>query len=487
MARRLPLGPRLALAFAAPATAAVLACGAVAYLGTRAVLEEELGRRLCALATVGAALTPSDLAASLQPGDEQTRTAQNVLRKLEMVRLDQGASRVMIVDAQRRVRADTRGEYPIGAEAPRLALDQVEMEKAALGVATASVLFDGPDGQLYKTCYARVPGETVLFVVVDGAADLFKTLRALAGLYGLLSVLALALLTAVAFAVGRQLAAPLFRLSREVRAVGEGEMNSPITVAADDEVGQVAAALEEMRERIKARDAERQMMLAGIAHEVRNPLGGMELYAGLLSEAAAELPAETAALKDEIVNAAGRIRQELRYLSGVVNDFLMFARDHAPARKDVEVKRLVQEVAGLCATDAAHRGVEFVVGDVPESLVMSVDEGQVKGALLNLVQNALQACSTGHRVEVKVEVQGPLLHLSVKDNGPGMTPEALQKALTPFFTTKEKGTGLGLPLVVKIARGHGGRLEMKSSPGEGCVAQLVFPLKHAEEPGFHPS
>jgi len=237
-----------------------------------------------------------------------------------------------------------------------------------------------------------------------------------------------------------------------------------------------------MRERIKARDAERQMMLAGIAHEVRNPLGGMELYAGLLSEAAAELPSENAALKEEIVNAAGRIRQELHYLSGVVNDFLLFARDQAPAQKEVEVQKIVGEVASLVAPEAAARQVIFSSSPVPDGLIMSVDEGQVKGALLNLAQNAIQACTAGQRVELKAEVQGQLLHLSVKDTGPGMTADALQKALTPFFTTKEKGTGLGLPLVVKIARAHGGRLEMKTAPGEGCHAQLILPLRHAAEP-----
>ncbi|MBI5498070.1 MAG: HAMP domain-containing histidine kinase [Deltaproteobacteria bacterium] len=475
--RRLSLGPRLALAFAAPATVAVIACGAAAYLGTRALLEEELGRRLCSLATVGASLVDPELAATLGPSDEDTRTAQNVRRRLESVRVGASASRVVLVDQQRKVLMDTSRDLPIGAEAPRLRLDQVELERAAGGAPTASVLFDGPDGRLHKSCYARVPGDMAMFVAVEGAADLFSNLATLAGLYALLSLLAFALLTAVAFAVGRQIARPLFRLSQEVRAVGEGDLKSPITVSDDDEVGQVAAALDEMRQRINARDAERQMMLAGIAHEVRNPLGGMELYAGLLAEAAAELPDDKPALKEEIVNAAGRIRQELRYLAGVVNDFLTFARDTPPQRKEVHAARLLGEVGSLCAGDAGNKGVNLVVHPADPALVIHVDEGLVKGALLNLVQNAVQATPAGGTVEVRAEVQTALVHLSVKDNGPGMDEAALEKALTPFFTTKEKGTGLGLPLVVKIARSHGGRLDMKTAPGQGCHAQLVIPAR----------
>src|SRR3954467_13383404 len=98
MAKRLPLGKRLALAFAVPAASAVLVCGAVAYAGTKRVLEEELGRRLCSLAAVAASTVPADLAAAVEPGDETTRTAQNVRRKLEAVQDGTGVSRVMLVD-----------------------------------------------------------------------------------------------------------------------------------------------------------------------------------------------------------------------------------------------------------------------------------------------------------------------------------------------------------------------------------------------------
>ncbi|MEW5852820.1 MAG: HAMP domain-containing sensor histidine kinase [Myxococcota bacterium] len=478
MPRRLPLGPRLALAFAAPATAAVLACGAVAYVGTRDALEEELGRRLCALAQVAASTIPADLAATLQEGDEDTRTAQNIRRRLESVRVGGSAARVMLVDADRRVRLDSDGRLPIGASAPRLQFDQVEMERALTGTPSASVLFEGPDGALYKSCYAAVPAaEIPMVVAVEGAADLFRTLRALAGLYAVLVAVALILLVATAYTVARSLARPLFRLSQQARTMGEGELGRPIDVAADDEVGQVARALDEMRLRLLARDQERQMMLAGIAHEVRNPLGGMELYAGILSETAAELPPDVPApLRHEIKNAVDRIRKELGHLSGVVNDFLMFARDVPPQRKELNVRQLLGEVSQLCAADGRNRQVEVAVEpEVPESLHAALDEGQIRRALLNLAQNAVQASPTGTRVRLSAALEGQFLTLAVQDQGPGMSREALQNALTPFFTTKEKGTGLGLPLVVKIARSHGGRLELTTEPGQGCRAELVLP------------
>ena len=475
MRRRLPLGARLALAFAAPAVAAVLACGAVAYLGTQSVLEAELGRRLCGLAQVAAANVPVDLLLVLGTGDDDTRTAHNIRKRLELVSGD-GVSRVMVVDGQRRVRMDASGELAIGSDAPRLALDQVEMDKARGGQPAASVLFEGRDGRLYKSCYAQVVGGDGLLVVVDGAADLFDTLDSLAGLYSALALVALLVLTLLAYGVARTLTRPLARLSQQVRQVGSGMLDRPITVADDDEVGQVGRALEEMRLALAARDEERQMMLAGIAHEVRNPLGGMELYAGILAETAAELPDDTPpAVREELVNAAGRIRRELTYLSGVVNDFLNFARDTHPQRRAVPLAALLEQVASLCAPEAEKRSIGFrVVAPPPEATAM-LDEGQIKSALINVTQNAVQALGAGGTVELYARLAEGRVVLGVKDDGPGMETTQVQRALTPFYTTKEKGTGLGMPLVVKIARAHGGRLEVNTAPGQGCHVMLVLP------------
>lgn len=479
MARRLPLGPRLALAFALPATVALLACGGVAYVGTRNQLEEELGKRLCAVATVVAQGIPKDLALALEPGDDETRTAQNIRRRLEQALQGTGVSRVLLVDPALTVHLETGSEFLIGAQMSRLSMDRVEMDRALAGTATPSVLFSGPDGTLYKSCYAPVPGDgPPLLIVVQGAADLFRTLTGLGILYLVLLALALGVLTSVAYAVARQIAVPLFKLSQDARVMGQGHLERPVSVVTDDEVGQVARALDEMRQQLRARDEERQMMLAGIAHEVRNPLGGMELYAGILAETVADLPGETPAhLTDELKNAVGRIRRELGYLGGVVNDFLSFARDVPAQRREVNVKSLMQEVLSLASAEATKRNTQLILSPaVDEKLSLQVDDGQVRGALLNLVQNAVQACPDNAKVELNAQRVDGMVALSVADNGPGMSQESLQKALTPFFTTKEKGTGLGLPLVVKTARTHGGRLDVKTSPGQGFTATMLLPV-----------
>jgi signal transduction histidine kinase len=459
---------------------AVITCGLVAYAGTRDALEVELGRRLCALAHVAAASIPADLAATLEVGDEDTRTSQNIRRRLQWALAGGSASRVILADTDRRVRVDSAGVLPIGAEATRLQFDQVEIDRALAGTPTASVLFQGPDGQLYKSCYAAVPDAAPpMIVAVDGAADLFRTLRTLAGLFALLLLVALALLVVTASATARSLARPLAELSGRARAMGEGALDQPVSVSgqADPEVVEVAQAMDEMRRHLAARDQERQMMLAGIAHEIRNPLGGMELYAGILAETVGELPDTVPEpLRDEARNAVARVRKELACLSSVVNDFLSFARDQPPQRRNVVLRDLLGEVANLCGPEARARGVTVTVGAVtPEGLSAELDEGQLRRALLNLAQNAVQASPSGTTVELAAGMDGPFLVLAVADQGPGMEATQLESALTPFFTTKEKGTGLGLPLVVKIARTHGGRLDVTTTPGQGCVARLVLP------------
>ena len=146
-----------------------------------------------------------------------------------------------------------------------------------------------------------------------------------------------------------------------------------------DEIGYLASRLDEMRDALRARDERMQMMLAGIAHEVRNPLGGLELYAGLLREGLsgqAERLAEIA-----------RVEREIGYLKDVVTDFLDFARRPAPVMDVVAVHELLEEAAEVCRPVAGPT----VRVDCESGLNARVDRAQVRRAIINLAKNAMAA------------------------------------------------------------------------------------------------
>jgi signal transduction histidine kinase len=464
-----PILAKLLGAYLVPTVATFAGFGLLAHWVARRALEEELGRRLAALAAAAAAQVADENVALLQPGDESTRTYRNVQKRLEELRQATGAARLYVFDEAGTSRADTRAATPIGERYYSLEANRSELRRVFSGTPAASVLFRGRDGALYKSGFAPLgePGGKVEFAVgVDGAASLYQQLTGLrrtlvaVGVGGTLAVVALSVL------VARLLVRPLKRLADDAARIGTGELETPVEAASRDEVGLVAETLEDMRRQLRSRDERMQMMLAGIAHEVRNPLGGMQLYAGLLRE---ELGGDP-----ERLGHVERIERELLHLKTIVGDFLEFARRPKPMLEARDVAELLTEVRELTLAQARPRGIEVVLAVEPARA--TCDPGQLRRALLNLAQNAVQACPTDGTGRVRLScarTDGEVV-VTVADTGPGIAPEALDKIWSPFYTTKQSGTGLGLAFVRDIARDHGARLDVDSAPGRGTTFTLAL-------------
>jgi signal transduction histidine kinase len=220
-----------------------------------------------------------------------------------------------------------------------------------------------------------------------------------------------------------------------------------------------------MRKQLAERDAKMQQMLAGIAHEVRNPLAGMTLFADILKD---ELPTG-----DERRSHVEKIQRELGYLERVVNDFLEYARRPRPELATVPLAELLAEVAQLASTPELTVG--FASGGPSD---VQADRAQLRRALLNLARNAVQAATAaGHKgdgaVTLSAHTKSGEQWLSVWNRGKEISPETSGKLFEPFYTTREKGTGLGLAFVRDIAADHGGRVELVSGDGETTFSVVI--------------
>jgi len=462
---------RFALAAAVPAFVALLAMALLADRLARRALEEELGVRLVAVARAAAATLPADRVARLAPGDEGTRTLAHVRARLDALARATD-TRLFVVRPDRTALADSAGQHRIGESPPALERDRLEIAEAARGRALPSqVLFQGRDGRLYKTGYAPLVAEDGAIVGVvgaDGTAASFATLRGFRRLLVALGIGGALLAAALAALAGLSLTRPLMRLTEAAERIGRGDLATPLwRRIRKDQIGLLRDTFEEMRSSLRARDEERETLLAGIAHEVRNPLGGVTLFAAMLAE-------ETAGT--QAAPHVARIQAEVGTLTRVVEEFLDFARARPPVRQPVDLAALLAEVAELVRPLAAERGVEVQVAGQGEA---QADREKLRRALLNLARNAVEASPDNGVVVLSGRrggaADGGGALLEVLDRGPGLDEAARERLFRPFFTTKAQGTGLGLALAKKVADAHGGTLELLPRQGGGTLARLVVP------------
>lgn len=435
----------------------------VAYQVSRRDLDHELGQRLEAIAASAATQIRGKYLTELAPGDEAERGYQNAVKKLSAVASSTGA-RLFVFDDRYTSHADTRPDLALGTHYFRAELDRQELERVfRAGRTASSVTFVGTDGETYKTGYAPVRAsetepQIVLAIGAQAPARYFTRLADLRERLfewgaGLLVVSVLAAVVATLF-----LTRNLRRLAAAAQRIGAGDLRAPVHVRSFDELGALGRAMEQMRQQLAERDARTQRMLAGIAHEVRNPLAGMALFTGLLREELDD--------GDPRRGHVERIRNEIGYLERVVSDFLEYARRPAPELAEVACAPLLAEVAQLAATAAI--AVEVVA---PAGVVARADRALLRRAVLNLATNAVQAATAaGERgagaVRLSAARAGDDVVLAVWNRGAAIPAAIADRLFEPFFTTREKGTGLGLAFVREIATDHGGRVELASASGE---------------------
>jgi signal transduction histidine kinase len=461
---------KLLVALVLPALILFTLFAFVAHEVSRRDLDEEVGQRLQAIASSAATQVRGKYLVDLAAGSEGDRGYQNYLNKLQSFETATGAH-LYVFDRRFDSKLDTAKDVPIGTHYFHLELDRTELDRVFdHGETVASVTFDGNDGKTYKAGYAPVHAEledSSPIVLAIGAqapaayfarlADLRERLFLWGGGLAVVSILAAVIATLLITRNVRRLAAAAER-------IGGGDLREPVKITSRDELGVLAQTMDRMRGQLAERDARMQQMLAGIAHEVRNPLAGMALFAGILQDELAE--------DDERRSHVVRIRKELGYLERVVNEFLEFARRPRPELAPVPLAELLPEVAELASNDDITVTVE------PTTLTANADRSQLRRALLNLAKNAVQAATAAGNqgrdvVKLSAHAADGELALSVWNRGKEISPETSGKLFEPFFTTREKGTGLGLAFVREIAVDHGGRVDLTSADGETTFTIVI--------------
>lgn len=471
---------KLIAAFTLPTLALFTAFAVVANVVAEQELEGELGRRLSAVAASAATQLRGkylvDLSADGVRDDPVRKQRYDGARhRIVQVAAATGVARIYVFGPDFTSRVDTRNGVPVGEKYFKAELDRAELARVfATGEPASGLLFQGKDGLLYKTGYAPVyedPADPaspiVLAIAVDAPATFFARLESFRRSLVVSGCLLLLATVAIAVIVALRLTRPVRDLATAAERIGRGDLDAPVARTSSDEIGFLAATMERMRCDLRARDERMHMMLAGVAHEVRNPLGGMELFAGILRE---EIPTG-----DERRRHVERIEKEIGHLKRVVTDFLDYARRPTPELGRIDLGQVVRDVCELEQGPAEAAGVTLRCDAGQASCV--ADAAQLRRALINLVRNAIEAASGHAPAQVAVTSargEGGRAVATVFNTGAAIPGDVRERVFEPFFTTREQGTGLGLAFVREIVADHDGTIAV-SSGDDGTTFTIQLP------------
>lgn len=462
------IGSKLVVTFVLFVTFFVGSTGWFLYRTTKNSLDSELGGKLMAIAQAATTQIDGLFLLKLSPGDEITRTYANLRNKIKEVKEATNVKRVYIFNRENQSIVDTDPDIPIGTEYAKLRFDRSELEMLWLGNSVHTVLFTGEDGIYYKSGYApiKIGSDVIAAVGVDTSATFMRTIKSFRRNVVIFAVVSIIITIAIGFLFARTITRPIHKLVRAAGDIGRGDFDKEIRINSRDELEYLGNAMENMRKGIIKRDNQLKMMLAGVAHEIRNPLGGIGIFAELLAD---ELEGPSREHTEKII-------REVKKLNDIITQFLEYARPVDPDRRNVTVGSIINEAYFLLAPEVEKADAQFINELDCEDIEVYIDTEQIKRAFINIFKNSLQAMADNGKLTVRGQIRDGFVGITVSDNGPGIPAENINKIFDPFFTTKEKGIGLGLSIVKKLVESNDGEIKVDSIPGESTTFTLSLPL-----------
>jgi signal transduction histidine kinase len=316
--------------------------------------------------------------------------------------------------------------------------------------------------------------------------------------FGLMAVLIASLSSVI---LAERITKPLQALTRGVAAVGHGDLTQRITIQTKDELGELAQAFNEMTAKLaRVRELEERLrradrlaalgtMAAGIAHDIRNPLTSILIFSQLMSLHHDD--PDVRAKFDRVVP------RELERVQGIIEDMMELARSTTMNLEPTNLNEVLAQVLELYESPAATQGVKILRDFAPELPVCMGDKKRLHRCFSNIITNGIQAMASGGDLAVHTSLvsltrlpdlqareegaaagvqNGSAICVIISDTGQGISPERLSRIFDPFYTTKEKGLGLGMAITHRIVEDHKGSIDVRSQVGLGTTFSIYFPI-----------
>ncbi len=282
----------------------------------------------------------------------------------------------------------------------------------------------------------------------------------------------------IAIWLSRHYTRPIKEVVSAARSVAAGDLDLNLTVDEKDEIGELKESFNQMIQRLielrQLRDRLRETehlstigeLSSSVAHEIRNPLNFISLSVDHLIDKPVDESSK------ELLQ---RIKQEIKRLDSLVGNFLAYGKPLKIVPKPVNIIDLIEETLSLVYARAEKVGVEIVKKYDIDDVTIEADPELIKTCLFNVFQNSFQAMPDGGDLTIGVKGDGDSTILSMSDTGSGLDEKIIGKVFEPFFTTRDRGLGLGLAMTKRVIEEHGGKVSFKSSEGKGSTVELILP------------
>ena len=391
-----------------------------------------------------------------------TKYTENIFRGIFLKNLKSGLhSEIFIFDKDDKIIVHSDSTILPGTSDPRLMLNQKEITGLTTGESTASMPFKGDDGKWYLWGFYRENNDYWL-AVRESAARLQKVedFSIIFWFFGLGGV---ALSIVLGFLMARSITKPVDKLVKFSSEIGKGNFHAEAPSGMRGEIEILSNAMNQMRNDISANQKEKEELLAQIAHEIRNPLGGIELLASLTREELEGDKKKTDYL-DKILN-------EISGLDKLISSYLNYSRPMPANPKWINMHEMINGLNEIINGSLERKNIKLITNINVDKIYF--DESHLREILINLIRNGLDSIKCEGEIKITALEKRSSWEILVSDNGCGISEENLNKIFNPFFTTKKNGTGLGLAICKKLSIENKSILKAIKNPKAGSTFILT--------------
>ncbi|MDO9548248.1 MAG: HAMP domain-containing sensor histidine kinase [Candidatus Marinimicrobia bacterium] len=439
----------------------VLALSIPVYWLTRNTLEDQLADHLAANITLlSGAIDPGLISFIIQYPESQF-LRDSLETSLKDVLQKYSAGTIYILDSENIILLSAGNKLNAMHSA---LIHKPEIEKARETGIGFAPLYQDESGSSFKSVYKLFEIDEYPGIIIGLDADahflkyteqLRQRILIIGGSVLLISVIAVMILA-------QTLTQPLRHLTEFAKNIGRGRAEPPILQKRRDEIGFLGKTMEEMRQEIVKREKENKELIASVAHEIRNPLAGMQVNAELLLEATQnhkDLHTYSCAVTNEIAN-----------LSNIVDNFLAYARPIDATLESLSIRTLIDEIIDTLKRDFPNH--QFTINGNEKALV---HPNKIKHAFFNLLKNACESSNERDLIDVRITRNNDDISIAFQNRGEPIPSQIQSQIFEAFFSTKGSGVGLGLSIAKSVVEQHGGHIRLTHSDADGTEFVIDLP------------